>query len=135
LYIHKPAQSVVGCYGIIAIDSAGNRSAMSNVVCVDYTACPVYTLPNVFSPNGDGINDLFHPFPYTSVSEINLKIFDRWGKMVFETKEPDINWDGKDKTTNQPCSDGTYFFVCDVFEITLTGTVKRSIQGSLTMLR
>jgi gliding motility-associated-like protein len=135
VYIHKPPQSIVGCYGVIAIDSVGNRSSMGNIVCVDYTACPVYTLPNVFSPNGDGFNDLFHPFPYTSVSEINLKIFDRWGRMVFETNDPDINWDGKDKTTNQPCSDGTYFFVCDVFEITLTGTIKRSIQGSLTILR
>ncbi|MCK9219069.1 MAG: gliding motility-associated C-terminal domain-containing protein [Bacteroidales bacterium] len=135
-YIHSPAHSIVGCYGVIAVDSAGNRSAMSNIVCIDNTACPVYTLPNVFTPNGDTKNDYFTPKkPYTSVEEINLKIFDRWGRVVFETHEPDINWDGKDKNTNQPCSDGTYFFVCDVFEITLQGTLKRSLQGSLTILR
>jgi gliding motility-associated-like protein len=135
VYIHKPPLSIVGCYAIVAIDSVGNRSSMGNIVCIDNSNCPVYSLPNVFSPNGDGINDFFQPFPFTSVSTINLKIFDRWGKVVFETHEPGINWDGKDKTTNQPCSDGTYFFVCDVFEITLSGEIKRSIQGSLTILR
>jgi gliding motility-associated-like protein len=64
-----------------------------------------------------------------------MKIFDRWGKEVFETSDPEINWDGKDKTTNQPCSDGTYFYVCDLFEITLAGRVKRNLHGSLTILR
>jgi gliding motility-associated-like protein len=109
---------------------------MSNVVCIDYTACPQYTLPNIFTPNGDGKNDYFVPFPgYTSVSEINIKIFDRWGKLVFETQNPGIQWDGTNKLTNQPCSDGTYFYICDVFEITLSGTVQRNLHGSLTILR
>ena len=134
-YDHKPSYSIVGCYGVVAIDSVGNRSDFSNSFCIDISACPLYTLPNIFTPNGDGKNDVLKPFPYTSVREINLKIFDRWGKAVFETNEPDINWDGKDKTTNQPCSDGVYFYVCDVFEITLNGTVKRTIQGSVTILR
>ncbi len=137
LYVHKPPQTIVGCYGIIAVDSVGNRSPMSNIICIDINAgndC-FYHLPNLFTPNGDGKNDEFTPFPYTSVSEVNMKIFDRWGKEVFETHDPDIKWDGKDRTTNQPCSDGTYFYICDVFEITLSGTVKRNIHGSVTILR
>jgi len=135
-YTHKPAQTISGCYGVMAIDSIGNRSDMSNIVCIDYTSCPQYTLPNIFTPNGDGRNDYFVPFPgYTSVSEVNMKVFDRWGKMVFETQDPSIQWDAKDKTTNQPCSDGTYFYICDVFEITLSGLVKRNLHGSLTILR
>jgi gliding motility-associated-like protein len=64
-----------------------------------------------------------------------MKIFDRWGKLVFDTNNPAIQWDGKDKTTNQPCSDGTYFYVCDVYEITLNGIIKRNLHGSLTILR
>jgi gliding motility-associated-like protein len=120
----------------MAIDSVGNISKMSNVVCIEYTACPQFTLPNIFTPNGDGKNDFFVPFPgYTSVSEVNMKIFDRWGKLVFETQNPEINWDGTDKTTNQPCSDGTYFYICDVVEITLNGPVQRNLHGSLTILR
>ena len=138
VYTHRQTNTIVGCYGIVAVDSVGNRSAMSNIVCIDITACSEfrYSLPNVFTPNGDGRNDFFIPFPgYTSVSEVSMKIFDRWGKLVFETNNPDIQWDGKDKTTNQPCSDGTYFYICDVYEITLNGTVMRNLHGSLTILR
>jgi gliding motility-associated-like protein len=135
-YLHKPPSSVTGCYGVAAVDSVGNVSDTSNIICIDHTACPQYTLPNIFTPNGDGRNDYFIPFPgYTSVSDVNVKIYDRWGRMVFETQNPEIQWDGKDKTTNQPCSDGTYFYICDVYEITLNGTVMRNLHGSLTILR
>ena len=135
-YSHKPPQTVSGCYGVMAVDSVGNRSDTGNIICIDYTACPQYRLPNIFTPNGDGKNDNFIPFPgYTSVSEINLTIVDRWGRTVFETQDPAIQWNGNDKTTNQPCSDGTYFYICDVYELTLQGTVKRNLHGSLTILR
>ncbi|MCX6266174.1 MAG: gliding motility-associated C-terminal domain-containing protein [Bacteroidetes bacterium] len=135
-YIHKPFNSIAGCYGVAAIDSVGNISDTSNIVCIDYTACPRYALPNIFTPNGDGKNDYFIPFPdYTSVSSVSMKIFDRWGKIVFETQDPAIEWDGNDKTSNQPCSDGTYFYICDVTEITLNGSAKRNLHGSLTILR
>ena len=137
VYTHRPPQTIVGCYGVVAVDSVGNRSQMSNIVCIDITAgseC-LYRLPNLFTPNGDGKNDFFIPFPYSSVSEVNMKIFDRWGKEVFETRDPDIRWDGRDKSTHQPCSDGTYFYICDVFEITLAGTIQRNLHGSVTILR
>jgi gliding motility-associated-like protein len=137
VYYHKPENGIAGCYSVIAIDSAGNKSNFSDTVCIDIYDCPSfrYRLPYIFTPNGDGFNDTFIPFPYTSVEKINLKIFDRWGKEVFETSDPDVNWDGNDKNTNRPCSDGVYFFVCDVYEITLTGTVKRTLEGSVTILR
>lgn len=134
-YSHKPVISVVGCYGVSAVDSAGNQSELSNIICIDNTACPVYRLPKVFTPNGDAWNNLFKPFPYTSVDHINLNILDRWGKEVFRTSDPEIDWDGKDQTTNQPCSDGVYFYICEVFEITLTGIEKRFLHGSVTILR
>jgi gliding motility-associated-like protein len=135
VYDHRPDQSIVGCYAVMAVDSAGNRSTLSAPFCINNDACPVYELPNIFTPNGDGKNDYLKPFPYTSVAEISLKLFNRWGGVVFETSDPDINWDGTDRTTGRVCSDGVYFYTCDVFEITLTGTVKRTIQGSVTILK
>lgn len=50
--------------------------------------------PNAFTPDGDGINDVFLPV-YSSVSEFNMVIFDRWGHMVFETDDINTPWDGK----------------------------------------
>lgn len=134
-YDHFNNGSVAGCYAVIAVDSAGNRSIYSNVACIDYDTCSVYSLPNVFTPNFDGYNDLYTPFPYTSVERVDMTIFNRWGGVVFETEDPNINWDGKDKTTNQDCAQGTYFYVCKVYEITLYGVVPRELKGSITLLR
>ncbi|MDX1406838.1 MAG: gliding motility-associated C-terminal domain-containing protein, partial [Saprospiraceae bacterium] len=57
-------------------------------------------IPNVFSPNGDGINDFFTAYGGEQVKEIvELELFDRWGELVFRTQhipisEPELGWDG-----------------------------------------
>jgi len=134
-YVHANIPSIAGCYAVTAIDSTGNQSDFSNIECVSIDSCSVYAIPNVFTPNSDGFNDYLVPFPYTSVESINLQIFNRWGGVVYETTDPDINWDGKHKQTNQECSEGTYYYVCDVNEITLIGPIKRTIQGVVYIYR
>jgi gliding motility-associated-like protein len=119
--------SVAGCYAVTATDTFNNQSALSNIVCVDN--CPVYELPNVFTPNADNINDLFIPFPYQFIESIDIKIFDRWGVLVFETTDPALNWDGKDRNTGKLCTDGVYYYTCTVNEIRLQGIVPRKISG------
>lgn len=119
--------SVAGCYAITALDTFGNQSLMSNIVCVDN--CPEYVLPNVFTPNADGTNDFFIPFPYQYIESIDIKIYDRWGVLVFETKDPALNWDGHDRTTGKLCTDGVYYYTCTVNEIRLQGIVPRKISG------
>jgi len=134
-FIHHGTFTIAGCYAVTAIDSIGNESDFSNKVCIDIDTCSVYSLPNVFTPNNDGRNDYFIPFPYTSVERIEMKIFNRWGRIMFETNDPNINWDGKNKNNNSDCAAGVYFFVCDVYEIRLTGFTKRTLTGSVTILR
>lgn len=134
-YVHANLNSISGCYAVMAIDSVGNQSNLSNVVCVDIDSCSTYRLPNVFSPNNDEYNQLFRPFDFTSVERVDMKIFNRWGRIVFETTDPNINWDGKNQNNHQPCSEGAYFYVCDVYETTLKGLIKRTITGSVTIFR
>jgi len=119
--------SIAGCYVVTAVDSFGNESNYSNQFCIDN--CPLYELPNVFSPNGDGFNDFFVPFPYRYIKDIDLKIFNRWGDVVFETTDPKINWDGKHMKSKAQCSDGVYFYTCVVNEIHLSGIVPRGLKG------
>lgn len=134
-YIHGPLNTIAGCYSISAIDSIGNESAISVKICVDIDSCSLYSLPNVFTPNNDQYNDFFRPFPYTSVEKVELQIFNRWGRLVYKTNDPEINWDGKNMENRQPCPDGVYFVTCEVYELRLSGITKRTLTTSLTIIR
>jgi gliding motility-associated-like protein len=134
-YIHNNITSVVGCYYVTAIDSFNNESAASNLACVDLDSCRLYHLPNVFTPNGDGYNDKFIPFPYDFVKEVRMTILNRWGAVVFKTEDPDILWDGKDINSKQDCSEGVYFYICDVYEYRLEGLKIRTLNGSVSLYR
>ncbi|MCF8364795.1 MAG: gliding motility-associated C-terminal domain-containing protein [Bacteroidales bacterium] len=135
-YAHTNLLSIAGCYQVAAFDSIGNTGDPSNKVCVSIDSCSSYRLPNVFTPNKDQYNEFFKPYAdYTSVEKVEMKIFNRWGRIVFETNDPEINWDGKNSNNNQDCSEGVYFYVCEVFEFRLEGLSKRTITGSITLLR
>lgn len=140
-YLHSGLDFVTGCYYVKAIDSAGNISAASNIVCIDWDACPVYALPNVFTPNGDQFNDILVPLnasesnPKANIERIELVIFNRWGNIVFETADPAINWDGKHYRTGQDCAEGTYFYTCEVYFRAFDGIIRQRLQGSVMILR
>jgi gliding motility-associated-like protein len=59
-------------------------------------------IPNAFTPNGDGKNDCFGIKKWGLVSELEFSIFNRWGELVFFTKDPGRCWDGTYKGTLQP---------------------------------
>jgi gliding motility-associated-like protein len=131
-YWHNPDKTMAGCYAVTAIDSVGNESKKSNIVCVD--DCINYSIPNVFTPNGDGMNDFLKPNPYNRVEKIDLKIFSRWNIMVFQTEDPNINWDGKSMLNGKPVPSGVYYYVCSVYERRLTGTEPRYLTGFVHVL-
>ncbi|MBI3502169.1 MAG: gliding motility-associated C-terminal domain-containing protein [Bacteroidetes bacterium] len=132
-FLHDSLNSIAGCYAVTAVDSFGNQSAFSNVVCVDN--CPYYELPNVFTPNADGSNDYFTPLhPYKYVKDIDIRIYNRWGTEVFHTTDAEIMWNGKSSQTNKLCSDGVYYYICIVNDIRLEGIVPRALKGNVTIL-
>ncbi len=135
-YIHNDILSVIGCYGVKAVDSVGNISEFSNIVCID-TLCGGFRLPNAFIPNDDGRNDYFRAFPgsMASVQKINLIIFDRNGSVVYQTNDKFFKWNGTDYKNGKPCPEAVYFYVCDIFEIRLEGITKRTLKGSVTLFR
>lgn len=124
-FVHAFENSLAGCYAVTAVDSFGNESALSNKGCVDN--CPCYKLPNVFTPNGDGKNDFYTPIqPFRFIEKVDMKIYNRWGTLVFETSDPGINWDGRDKNNNKPVKDGVYYYVCSVYELRVEGLRRNS---------
>ncbi len=128
VFSHHLSNSLAACYYVVAIDENGNRSNNSTMVCIDN--CSSYKLPNVFTPNGDGVNDFFEPLkPYYSVDKVDMKIYNRWGQLIFETSDPDIEWNGRYMQNNKPVADGVYYYICDVYEQRLTGLEIRHLTG------
>ncbi|MBL7883734.1 MAG: gliding motility-associated C-terminal domain-containing protein [Bacteroidia bacterium] len=132
-YSYEGVPSVAGCYAVTAVDSFANESVIVNKICVDN--CPNYELPNVFTPNGDNINDLFIPLPYRFVKDIEIKIYDRWGLLMFETTDADVLWNGTSQQTKAMCSDGVYYYVCKVNEIRVEGIVPRTLKGFVQLIK
>ncbi|HXH17582.1 MAG TPA: gliding motility-associated C-terminal domain-containing protein, partial [Chitinophagales bacterium] len=135
-FIHGSESSLAGCYAITAVDSFDNESPYSNIACVDN--CPCYKLPNVFTPNNDSKNDYFIPIkPYRFIDRVDMKIYNRWGALVFETDDPEIRWDGRDINNSKPMKEGVYYYVCTVYEIRVEGVRKNSniLSGFIHLIR
>ncbi|MFM8448725.1 MAG: gliding motility-associated C-terminal domain-containing protein [Haliscomenobacter sp.] len=133
-FSHQPESGLTGCYAITAVDARGNESARSASVCVDN--CPQYQLPNTFTPNGDGQNDVFIPYPFCFIERIDLKVFNRWGELVFQTNDPHIYWEGLN-LQGKPLPSGVYSFICRVFEQRLGGARETAVplSGFIQLLR
>ena len=87
-------------------------------------------VPNVFTPNNDGVNDQFQ-LTATGIDRIEVTIFNRYGEEVARLQRARQVWDGR-TFAGEPCSDGTYFYIV---EATGYDGVRHSLKGALTLLR
>ncbi len=90
-------------------------------------------LPNIFTPNGDGVNDYFSPRRFVNGSLISFKmdIYNRWGQLIFETKNVEgRGWDGKFNDLEQP--EGVYVYL---IEATFKDGKTEQHHGNVTLLR
>ncbi|MGX5816542.1 HYR-like domain-containing protein, partial [Chitinophaga lutea] len=93
-----------GTYTVTAYNDCG--SATDDIV-IDFKACDSRPdVPNAFSPNGDGKNDIFRPVVRGPMYDYELRIFNRWGELLFMSRDPNEGWDGTYK--GQPVDVGTY---------------------------
>jgi len=83
--------------------------------------------PNAFTPNGDGINDLWEIPELTASPGCSIKIYSRWGKLVFQSTGYSKAWDGK--YNNTPLATGTYYYVIN------PGHGQKAVSGMLTIIR
>jgi gliding motility-associated-like protein len=90
---------------------------------------PDTLIPNVFSPNGDGINDVFD-LKVPPTTAFSLAIFDRWGRQLFLTNDPNYKWDGRLNNADVP--EGVYYYVIEMS--LLTESILR-YNGPVTLLR
>lgn len=104
--------------------------------------CKVF-VPNAFTPNGDGKNDVFQVFaeqpPISSersceFREFRINIFDRWGQKVFEADDPRVTWNG-DCRGSTDCASGVYTYNIEYSFFLLRESTTLSKRGTITLVR
>jgi gliding motility-associated-like protein len=88
-------------------------------------------IPNVFSPNADGINDTFFAIG-EYIKEFQMRIFDRWGNMIFFSDDIDHHWDGKVKSNGEIAQQDVYVY--DVRAKDINNKTRKYI-GTVTLIK
>ncbi len=133
-YLEQPVVSGNMCYYVTAYEFPGTDTSFtstSNKVCV--SQMPRVFIPNAFSPNSDDLNDIFYPFiSFAGLSQYELRIFNRWGNLVFRTIHLHQGWNGTqfDGQTKAPI--GTYVYKLSFID---GEGVKHQKTGSVTLIR
>lgn len=97
--------------GIYFVTVSNQQCSGSDTMLVAYKVCEcAYLMPNAFSPNGDGKNDLYKPEiqPGCVIRNFVLNIYNRWGQRIYSSPNPDNGWDGY--SGNVTADAGTYYY-------------------------
>lgn len=124
-----------GIYSIVLVAVDNEGCAYSDNFSFEVRFCEpdggcAYVFPNAFSPNGDGTNDTFSLLRNCPVGSYEMRIFNRWGGIVFESGDPDIGWDGRLNGKDAPIE--VYFYQAVVE--TLNDEII-DLNGDFTLLR
>ena len=121
--------STTTLYKVVGKDNNGCINSDTVTVKADFNKNALYLLPNSFTPNGDGINDCFGIKYWGIVEDLDFRIYNRFGNMVFHTSDPNLCWDG---TYKQHLQDANVF-VYIITAKTACGIVSR--KGTVTLLK
>ena len=123
----QPRQS--GLYELTIMNSCGKST---DTISVEVSPCDeCMFLPTAFTPNGDGRNDDYRPIVKCPISDYKLEIYNRWGELVFRTKDPNVGWDGKYK--GDICDAGVNIYLME-YRSAITNSTK-SLKGNITLIR
>ena len=96
--------------GNYSVEVTNHCGVTTGSVKVQYENCDChFYIPNAFTPNHDGKNDVFRPKWICLFDQYDLKIFNRWGQLVFHSSNPDMGWDGT--MGGMPQVDGGYVWL------------------------
>ncbi|MGC9150224.1 MAG: gliding motility-associated C-terminal domain-containing protein [Microbacter sp.] len=121
--------SQAGSYKVVlTVSNATSSCSYSDSLTVKVSDSFI-DVPNVFTPNGDGINDEFR-VSYRSIVQFHMTVYSSWAGKVFETDDPGRGWDGRSSGRLEP--PGVYYYL-----INATGAdgKKYKLKGSVTLLR
>ncbi len=118
-----------GIYELFATNNCGVFSQETSIKAYNCDLCII--IPNAFSPNFDGNNDTFFPVIRCPLIDYTFIIFDRWGRKIVETNDPNYEWNGTNKGQNAP--EGVYTY--RIFYTNPLNKISQNIGGTITLIR
>lgn len=134
-YTDNEPASLFSCYRVVGVNGQDLYSEPSREVCTNNWDCFKFEMPNVFTPNGDGVNDVLRPLKTQYITAFSIKIVNRWGVEVFKSSDPDFEWNGQIYNRGKDCPDGAYFYMAEFTAKAEGKTFKKVQSGSITILR
>ncbi|HWB64171.1 MAG TPA: DUF2341 domain-containing protein [Chitinophagales bacterium] len=125
------APTVSTLYNVVATSGNGCTAAQSIQITIQQK--PLWFIPSGFSPNNDGVNDLFHVILKGPVELESLTVYNRWGEKVFESALRTPGWDGTYKNIPQPM--GVYAYVVVLKDLLKTTDNLMVEKGNVTLIR
>ncbi|MCX6231349.1 MAG: gliding motility-associated C-terminal domain-containing protein [Bacteroidetes bacterium] len=117
-----------GLYWVkVSIDSC---SITDSIYIYTRDCSAILEMPNIITPNGDGINDILIPAKIKNVLKMHTMIYNRWGNKIYETDKLNIEWDGK--INDRIVADGVYYWIINYTDI---NGKEKMIKGSLTVMK
>jgi gliding motility-associated-like protein len=108
-----------------------NGCKAEDTVTINVNTSTDIFIPNAFTPNNDGVNDQFKMFgELSNIYFLDISVFDRWGEKVFESNDPNFEWDGTYR--GEPAPIGVYIYVATAV---FNNGSHRDFKGSVTLLR
>jgi gliding motility-associated-like protein len=101
-----------------------------DTILISKGVCKIY-VPTGFTPNNDGLNDVFRARFGENITDFNLQVYNRWGQIIFETKDIRKGWDGNIQGLQQP--NGVYVWM--IRYKTVTDSREQLLKGTLTLIR
>ncbi|MDP5170419.1 MAG: gliding motility-associated C-terminal domain-containing protein, partial [Bacteroidia bacterium] len=98
-----------GIYEVVVKTEDINGCELTATKLIEVRKIVGVNMPSAFSPNEDGFNDTYY-IGYNNLTTFNIKVFNRWGQMVFESDDPGFRWNGND-LSGVPVQEGVYVFV------------------------
>jgi gliding motility-associated-like protein len=105
---HRYTFTEPGNYRVVLYASNSYNCEIDSVEFDVSVSESMLTVPNVFTPNGDGTNDEFRVV-YRSIKEFHIWVYNRWGKLVYKSDDPAKGWDGN--INGRPAAAGAYYYV------------------------
>lgn len=120
---------------ILTMTNPSDNCQVTDTFKLVFADCDIYVFaPTAFTPNGDGLNDVFYVYP-VGINQFKLDIFNRWGDLIFHSDSPAIGWDGKANTGSNIAQEDVYVWRIHISGILSGEEQSKTYIGRVALIR